>query len=170
MTWTDAPPVNPRASLEARPLARSAPAWWVLATIAAALTGCATPPSVSPLMRVVDRVLGEEILHLEADAARDAEHLRQTREALADAFDADLAGQQSLTAEWVRSAVRAYASAGESLARHEADRARQRSSRADNLRAAIEAQRRALAILEQRDRLIEQTLGGKLTADLWRQP
>lgn len=125
--------------------------------------GCATPPSVVPLLQLVDMELQAEALRLEEESDRDAAMIGQARERLSAGFEADLEQVEFPSVEWIRSASEAYAVAREALARHEMELQDARRRRADNLRAASEAQRRAILLLTQHDQLIIQTLG----IDLW---
>jgi hypothetical protein len=136
----------------------------VTAVTALMLSGCTSPPAVIPLLEIVDRQLQAEAQLLGQDAERDAEAVRQMRLNLASGFEADLRQRESLSAEWVRSATDVYVAARDAVTRHELDLERQRRQRADNLRAASEAQRRAMLLLLQQDRLIVDTLG----LDAWR--
>ena len=135
----------------------------VLGVTGCLLVGCASPPSVAPLLRVVDAELRREAQRLELDARRDAEAVDQARRSLADAYDGDLARREALTAEWVRDATDVYVAAREALVRHEMNLRAEREQRARNLHAAGEAQRRAIQLIEQHDGLIVGTLG----FDLW---
>jgi len=125
---------------------------------------CTAPPSVAPLLRVAERAMVEEAAHVEGDATRDAAQLRQMRAALTAGFDADLAANESPSAGWVKGAAEGYAAAREELARHEAALRVERETRADNLRAAAEAQQRAISLIERQDELITRTIG----LDAWR--
>ena len=126
--------------------------------------GCGSPPSVTPLLRMADRAMQDEVARMDDDLERDLYQLGQTRQALATAFDADLAQQEQLTAQWVREGMDVYVAAREALTRQEMQLRRQRQQRQDNLRAAAQAVRRASRLLEQQDKLIEQTVG----FDVWR--
>lgn len=128
--------------------------------------GCTSPPSVAPLLRVAERAMRDEAARLDDDdAKRDTAQMDQSRQALAAAFDADLGEQAAkLDAQWVRDAVAGYVAAREALLRHEAKLHDERASRSDNLRAAAEAQDKAIQLLENQDALITQTTG----LDIWR--
>ena len=124
------------------------------------LCGCESPPSVSPLLRASSMAVADEILHLQTDIARDREQLAQTRASLDAAFDADLEQAESnntLNGEWIREAMVVYVPAREALVRHEATLATERQQRIDNLTTAVEAQQRALQLLERQDELIRDT-------------
>ena len=127
------------------------------------LCGCASPPSVVPLLQLVDRELQAEAARIERGGGHDAELIELARERLATGFERDLAEKNSPSAEWVRSAAEAYATAREALASHEAELQQARQQRIDNLHAASTAQRRAILLLTQHDRLMVQTVG----IDLW---
>jgi len=130
---------------------------------ATGISGCATPPSVDPLLDVVDGALKQEAALVTADAARDGEALAQARAGREAGFEADLRQRQTLEAEWVLSASRLYAAALVELGRHEARLADQRRVRLENLAVAREAQGRARELLAQQDALL-----GALGLDLWR--
>lgn len=124
------------------------------------LTGCESPPSVSPLLRASSQAMANEIGYLKTDMTRDAEHMRQTRLAMDAAFDADLdavSENNQLTADWIKDAMVVYVPAREALVRHEATLQHERRSRIDNLETAVEAQLRALQLLEHQNDLIRDT-------------
>jgi len=118
------------------------------------LGGCASPPSVAPLLEQAERVLRDERRLLATDAARSEAWFDQQRAALAAAFEADLADRDALTAEWVRTGVTAYVAAREALVEREMQLARQRQVRMQNLDLASLAQRRAIALIQQQDDLL----------------
>lgn len=93
------------------------------------------------------------------DLARDRQALAERREALRTAFEADLAGRSELDAGWVRDAAEGYAAAVEGLVRHEAELERMRRQRVENLRAACEAQERAMTLLTGQDAVIRGMMG-----------
>ena len=126
--------------------------------------GCAAPPSVVPLLRVVDQALTREANRLAEDGARDVQFIEQTRRSLEAAFDADLLQTDQLSVQWVRDAVGVYVSAQEALLRHEMKLQTDRGQQKENLLAAAQAQRRAISLIEQQDQLITQAVG----FDLWR--
>lgn len=136
----------------------------VLLTSVISAVGCVSPPSVAPLMRVVDRAMRAEAGAMAADAQRDAAMIAQGRAALADAYAADLARAEPPDPAWVLDATEVYVAAREALIRHELALAAERAARRERLLAASQAQQRALSLLEQQDRLITDTVG----ADLWR--
>ncbi|MCC7145148.1 MAG: hypothetical protein IT443_01745 [Phycisphaeraceae bacterium] len=123
------------------------------------LAACTTPPSVAPLLRIVEKSLTQEQMLLQEDLARAQEYLRQQRAALADAFEADLQLKVALDRQWVLEATEVYAAAREELTRHEMILARQSEQRIDNLKVAEQARQRALAVLEQQDQLATGVLG-----------
>ncbi len=127
------------------------------------LIGCTSPPAVTPLLRATATALEDEATRLEADRARAAEHGRQTRAALDDAFAADLDTVDVIEKRWALEAAQMYAAARERVALHQRDVQAELAARQDNLRLAAEAQRRAIALLEQQDRLIVETVG----VDVW---
>lgn len=124
------------------------------------ITGCESPPSVSPLLRASNQAMAREVAYLQTDKSRDTERMRQSRLAIDAAFDADLdlaTQNNQLTAEWVRDAMVVYVPAREALVRHEATLHHERSQRIDNLNTAVQAQQRALQLLERQDDLIRDT-------------
>lgn len=135
-----------------------------LAAALASAAGCGAPPSVAPLLRVTDTALRAEAQHIDSDIARLRISADQSRAALDHGFALDLEHVESLDKLWVIEAAQGYAAAREQLALHEARAAQVYADRRDNLMAAAEAQRRALALLEQQDRLIHDVIG----VDLWR--
>ncbi len=124
------------------------------------LTGCGTPPAVTPLLRVAERAMADELAHVEADRRRDAARLEASRDALRRAFDADLETVEALTADWVRDAVGVYVIAREELAAHGAALRAERDRRAENLAVARGALDRAGALLERQDALLGEARGG----------
>ncbi len=132
---------------------------------AAGWAGCGSPPSVVPVLRVVERAMLDEAHRIEAyDAERDRLALDDARLRLRDGYLADLNTTDTLDPSWIDSATEVYVAAREALVWQEIDLARQRQARQDNLRDAARAQARAIAILQQQDRLVQQTVG----LDLWR--
>ena len=164
MKLTNAQPPEPSSSGPSRPDPRS---WLMhlvtllfLLLLMMMFAGCTAPPSVSPLLRVSQLAMQREIQHLQTDRMRDEEHLRQTRQSLDVAFEADLeridqAGD--LNAQWIRDAMLVYVPAREALLRHEATLEQERLTRMDNLQAAAEAQQRALQLIENQNALITNT-------------
>lgn len=131
----------------------------VLATVLIVLSaGCTSPPSVAPLLRLAHEAIREEARLVEADAERDRLATEATMRSLDAGYDADLRERESLSAEWVAEATRAYVLAREAVLRHEAEQAQTRARRADNLAAAAEATERAAALLERRDALIAEAV------------
>ena len=127
--------------------------------------GCGSPPSVVPVMQVVEATLRSEAESLAAvQASRDRLYLEQARRQLDEGYRRDLSSTDALSPQWVESATAVYVAAREALLRQEIELARQRQTRVDNLELAAQAQGRALAILQRQDNLLRQTLG----LDLWR--
>ncbi len=127
--------------------------------------GCGSPPSVVPVMQVVERTLRQEAESLGAvQATRDRLYLQQARQQLDEGYRRDLADTNALSPQWVQSATTVYVAAREALLRQELELARQRQTRIDNLQLAAQAQGRAVALLQRQDNLLRQTLG----LDLWR--
>lgn len=117
--------------------------------------GCASPPSVSPLLRVADRALADESRLVADDAARQAAWVEQQRRSLGDAFALDLKGRETLDPRWVMTGAEAYVAAREALLRHEVGLQRQTQLRRDNLAAASRAITRAVELIEKQDALFE---------------
>jgi len=122
--------------------------------------GCTTPPSVAPLLRVVNQALQQEASYLQAEETREMQRLAQARAAIEAGFVADLNQQAQPDKPWILDAARAYTAACEELVRQDATLHKELAQRADNLQAATTAQQRALNILEQQDALLTQTLNG----------
>ena len=118
------------------------------------LTGCASPPSVSPLMQVVEQTLQQEQVMLQTDQQRATAWMDQQRATLAAAFDADMNEQQTLDKTWVHDQVAVYVAAREALLRHELELQRQHEQRRQNLADAMAAQQRAMQMIEQQDALL----------------
>ena len=136
--------------------------------------GCASPPSVAPLLRVTERALLDESARLMSDAERDTVYAQQALLTLEEAYHQDLEQTQTLTHDWVREATSVYATARETLVRHRQALAQERLARADNLRSAASATRRAITLIEQQDNLLHGVVDENLrrlltTADYPRQ-
>ncbi len=116
--------------------------------------GCTSPPSVVPLLRVTERALLDESARLTSDAERDNAFAQQSLLTLEDAFSQDLEQVQTLTPDWIREATSVYVTARETIVRHQRAVAQERLDRADNLRSAASATRRAIALIEQQDTLL----------------
>lgn len=119
------------------------------------LGGCASPPAVTPLLRVVDQAIEDAHDQLGVDRQRAASSIDRQRQALTDAFDADLADQTTLTTTWVRDHAMVYATAREVLTQHAAELKREFDTRQANLRDARRAQRAAIELIEQQDALFK---------------
>jgi hypothetical protein len=117
--------------------------------------GCTTPPSVAPLLRVSERALMQESDRLRGDSERDEAYIRQTLQVLEEAYTRDLEQVESLTPKWVMEATKVYVAARETIVEHRSTLARERSRRSANLRSAALATRRAIALIEQQDRLLK---------------
>lgn len=145
---------------------RLSPAEIVFATLLiVSIPGCGSPPSVVPVLQVVERTLIHEADALvSVEAARDRLYLEQSRRQLDEGYRRDLQDTDQLSPQWVESATTVYVAAREALLRQELELARQRQTRADNLRLAAQAQGRAVGLLQRQDNLLRQTLG----LDLWR--
>lgn len=116
--------------------------------------GCAAPPSVTPLLRVTHAVLEDEAQRLAADAERVAHRHERQRMDLASAFERDLRERRELDEAWVGEAVRVYVAAREAVTEQAADTREAYADRIDNLRAAVEAQERAIVLLEHQRRAL----------------
>jgi len=119
------------------------------------LGGCASPPAVTPLLRVVDRAMADAHDQLETDRPRAAEGIDRQRQALTDAFEADLQGQATLEPDWVRDHAMVYALAREVLMRHSVTLQQEFDVRQANLRDARRAQSTAIELIEQHDALFQ---------------
>ncbi len=139
---------------------------WPAMMLAVLLTGCATPPSVAPLLRVTERALAEESGRLARDVQRDRAYTRQVLGSLEDAYRRDLEQVDGLTPQWVLEATAVYITAREAAVRNEQALALERDNRADNLRAAAAATRRAILLIEQHDGLLRGVAGEELS-QLW---
>lgn len=128
------------------------------------LGGCSMP-SVLPLLRLSQEAIEAEAHHLAGERQRDAALLTERQLALSAAFDADLRQRPDLDAEWVRQAAGGYVAAREALLRHDEAVGRERAQRAANLRAAAEAQARAIALLELQDGLWQRPWRAVTSAD-----
>lgn len=135
----------------------------VLMAAVASVAGCATPPSVAPLLRVTERAMLEESGRLAGDTERDRAFTRQSLGSLEDAYRRDLEQVGELTPQWVLEATAVYVAARDAVVRHEQELAREREIRADNLRAAAAAARRAILLTEQQAGLLRGLAGDELT-------
>jgi len=124
--------------------------------VALAAAGC-TPPSVSPLLELSRQAVAAEAQRLRADIERDRAAMDHARDALEAAYAADLHEQSTLDVPWVMEATVVYVAAREAVLRQEMALRRERERRADNLDAAADATGRAVELLEQRDRLLNDT-------------
>ncbi len=131
------------------------------------LPACTTPPSVSPLLDVVDKALTQEADCLQADQAREDARLAQARAALDAGLADDLTEHPAPQTPWLLDEAHAYARAREELMHQEMTTRNELTRRADNLATARQAQARARAILDQQDRLLTQALQG---LRLWNLP
>ena len=126
-----------------------------LLCIAATLFGCSSPPSVVPLMRAAEQTLNEERRLVDEDRARRTALFERRRDALAAGYEADLAERETLDPAWVLEGTRAYTAAREALLRHEMELERRATIRKQNLELAGAALERGVALIQQRDRLLE---------------
>ena len=173
------------ARYHSAPTALRTPPRWLgvvvgsLVSAAAMGPGCGSPPSVVPLLELTRRTVLDEAGRLESDAEREARYLQEAKRQLARAYHADLtqraapsgvgegeSGVGHLDAEWVDEATRGYVLAHEEIVRAELAAKGERAARADNLRAAAEAQTRAIRLIQQQDRLLLRLTGGLQPRDL----
>ena len=143
-----------------RPDEHRADGWrrWMIAAVLIIVTvtsGCASPPSVVPLLEQVHRVLANQQQDLQQRAERDAVRLDQQRHLLQQAYETDLTVRPQLDADWVRDGTAAYVTAREALLRHELQLADQLRTRRRNLELAADAQRRAIGLIQRQDQLLE---------------
>lgn len=124
--------------------------------------GCSAPPSVAPLLRVTDRALHDEAGRRVQDTERDRAYLRQSLDALEDAYERDLAEAPELTPQWVSEATAVYVAAREAVLENEHAMIRERETRAENLTTARAALDRAINLIEEQDRLITDVVGEDL--------
>jgi len=117
--------------------------------------GCASPPSVAPLLRAADQAVQQEHRLLADDHERRRLEFDRQRDDLAAAFEADLAAQAQLDPQWVAQGVRAYVAAREGLLDHQHTLDEQYATRRDNLATASQAIARAVSLLEQQDQLFK---------------
>lgn len=130
--------------------------------ITTATISCTSPPSVTPLLRVTERALLEESDRLSRNVERDMAYTRQSLGVLEDAYLRDLMQIDVLTPQWVHEATAVYVRARESVLEHEASLVREHEARAENLRDAAAATRRAIALTEQQDNLLRGVMGEDL--------
>ena len=83
------------------------------------IAGCASPPSVSPLLRISASAVEAERSHLAADLERQSQWYEQQRQMLHSGFAADLEAQIDINADWVQRGVNAYVTARELVLRDE---------------------------------------------------
>ena len=122
-------------------------------TLLLGLGGCASPPSVGPLIRSAGAVLEQEQKLLEGDAVRVAEAARLQRAGLDAGFESDLRTRPQLDADWVLEGAKTYVAAREVLLEHELAGRESIQVRQENLRLAGAAMRRASEVIERQDEL-----------------
>lgn len=125
--------------------------------------GCSTPASVSPLLQVTERVLLGESDRIGRDIAIEKAHTDQTLSMLASAYRKDLDEAEALTPAWVDEATSAYVAAREAVIENETKRIAAHQTRAENLRSAMLAARRARQLLDRQDQLLQGIVGDDLT-------
>ena len=126
------------------------------------LCGCSTPSSVVPLLQITERALTEESARLEDDAKREQANTRSNLDALEDAYLRDLQQAEQLTPQWVSEATAVYVIARETLLTHQASLAEAQRGRAENLRTAASATKRAIVLIEQQEGLLNGVGGENL--------
>ena len=131
----------------------NATGWLAITAIMIGLGGCASPPAVGPLMRVVQKALRQEQAMVQTDQQRTTAAMDQRRATLKAAFDADMNEQTALDKQWVDEQVSVYVAAREALVRHELDMQQQYQQRQQNLGDALAAQQRAIELIERQDAL-----------------
>ncbi len=119
------------------------------------LAGCASPPSVTPLMRVVASTLDTEAQRVDADIEQVMRWHTAQKQALRAGFEADLASQATLEPRWVSEHVLVYVTARELLLNNRLEQVAAAEQRRTNLELAAEAQRRAIGLIEQQDALLQ---------------
>ncbi len=118
-------------------------------------TGCASPPSVVPLMRVAQRAMQAEAELLAGDTQRIEQWHAQTRRALRDGFEADLDDQAAIDRQWLAEHLAVYLAADEAVLRQQMKSEQQLLIRIENLHHAAAAQARAVELLQRQDELLE---------------
>ncbi len=143
-----------------RPLSNVCPFGMLL--LAIFLGGCTTPPSVTPLLRITENALLQEAENIREDARHGTEQMRRSLDVLEEGFNRDLEQIEVLTPRWVREATAVYVLARETVVKHQNAMTQAHNNRAENLRAAAAATRRAIALIERRDRLLDGVVGEDL--------
>lgn len=124
--------------------------------------GCASPPSVVPLLTMAKKQMQNEAAQVAAATKRDQAEITRSQAALKAGFDADLASQSKLTAAWVKEETAGYVAARAALVEQSDKLKQEQTQRIDNLNAAASAQQRAIELLQRQDALI-----GKLWPQQW---
>jgi hypothetical protein len=127
------------------------------------IAGCGAPPSVVPLLSVSASAIEREARLVEEDALGDEQATDAARQRLTLALQADFAQRPDADQAWLLSAAKGYAAAREALAQSLAQQRRTRERRAQNLRDAAAAQRRAISLIQQQDEILHRGTG----IDLW---
>ena len=127
----------------------------VLVCAFVAITGCASPPSVVPLMAQVQNVLADENRLLAEDYERQQQWIDQQRQTIAAAFDADMIAREQLDIDWIRHHVAAYVAAREALSDHTTKLQQEFTVRQSNLADAALAQQKAIELIQRQDDLLE---------------
>jgi hypothetical protein len=159
MLRTIHPPLRSRRRVIASLLLCTTPLTLTLSIIA----GCGAPPSVVPLLSVSANAIEREARLVEEDAIGDEQAADAARQRLTHALQADLAHRPDADQAWILSAAKGYAAAREALAQSLAQQCRTREQRAQNLRDAAAAQRRAISLIQQQDEILHRGTG----VDLW---
>lgn len=135
---------------------------WVVVT-SLLFSGCTSPPSVAPLLQVAEQAILNESGRIDEDIAIEQTHADQTLTILEEAYRRDLEQVDTLTPEWVQEATAVYVAAREAVLQNQADQINVHRIRADNLRSAALATRRARRLIEQQDRLLHGVVGDDLS-------
>jgi hypothetical protein len=129
----------------------------------ALVAGCGSPPSVVPLLTVAATATEREASLVQEDSLADEQAAEVAKQRLTSALQADLRQRPSADPAWVLSAAMGYAAAREAVAQSLAQQRAKRELRAQNLRDAAAAQRRAISLIQLQDELFNRATG----VDLW---
>lgn len=118
------------------------------------VSGCASPPSVTLLLRSAETAIAQEQRLLEEDAQRQGAWVLQQRKLIEAGFMADLRSKPALEPQWVLEGTAVYVEAREQLLRHELELRQATEARRQNMRLAGRAIERGVSLLEQQDTLL----------------
>jgi hypothetical protein len=127
------------------------------------VTGCGAPPSVVPLLTVAATATEREASLVEEESLNDEQAAEAAKQRLTSALQADLQQRPNADLAWILSAAKGYAAAREAVAKSLAQQRALRQLRAQNLRDAAAAQRRAISLIQLQDELFNRATG----VDLW---